>query len=89
MMGVPILQALSAAPPEAPVFLGETRVWSAAQVLDEVQVLAHLLQPSRVVAVLTDNGPPWAIADLACLHAGKVHLPLPGFFTPDQWRHAL
>ncbi len=89
MKDSPILQALSAAPPEAPVFIGETRVWSAAQVLDDVQVLAHLLQPSRVVAVLTDNGPPWAIADLACLHAGKVHLPLPGFFTPDQWRHAL
>jgi hypothetical protein len=39
------------------------------------------LADARVVAVLADNGPAWAIADLATLAAGVVHLPLPGFFS--------
>ncbi len=85
----PILTALSQAAAHAPVFTDGAHTWSAAQVRSELQALAHLLEPCRVVAVLSDNGPAWAIADLACLHAGKVHLPLPGFFTPAQWRHAL
>ncbi len=43
----------------------------------------------QVVAVLADNGPDAALVDLAALHAGIAHLPLPGFFTPAQWRHSL
>ncbi len=90
MVDAPVLQALSAAAEDAPVFIdGSQQVWSASQVRRELQALADLLAPCRVVAVLADNGPPWALADLACLRAGKVHLPLPGFFTPSQWRHAL
>lgn len=46
-------------------------------------------QRVRVLATLTDNGAPWIVADLAALEAGVVHLPLPGFFTPAQIRHAL
>ncbi|HKU85574.1 MAG TPA: AMP-binding protein [Casimicrobiaceae bacterium] len=38
----------------------------------------------RVLATLLDNGPAWAIVDLAALHAGIVHVPIPGFFTPQQ-----
>jgi len=38
----------------------------------------------RVLATLLDNCPAWAIVDLAALHAGIVHVPIPGFFTPQQ-----
>jgi long-subunit acyl-CoA synthetase (AMP-forming) len=40
-------------------------------------------------ALLADNGVGWAIADLA-LHARRLPcVPLPGFFSPGQIRHAL
>jgi long-chain acyl-CoA synthetase len=40
-------------------------------------------------ALALDNGPAWAIADLALLAAGSPCLPLPGFFSPAQQVHAL
>lgn len=43
----------------------------------------------RVLATLLDNGPAWVVADRAARRAGVVHVPLPGFFTPAQWRHAI
>jgi len=44
---------------------------------------------ARCVALAADNGPAWAIADLAALSAGICLLPLPQFFAPTQVRHAL
>ncbi len=46
-------------------------------------------QGVRVLATLLDNDPAWRVADLAALQAGVVHVPLPGFFSPAQIRHAL
>lgn len=43
----------------------------------------------RVLATLLDNGPAWVVADRAARRAGVVHVPLPSFFTPAQWRHAI
>jgi long-chain acyl-CoA synthetase len=43
----------------------------------------------RVLATLADNGPDWAVADLAAWHAGVVHVPLPSFFTDEQVAHVL
>ena len=59
--------------------------------LERVQVRAKLLAAHRVhvTASLMDNGADWIIHDLACLQAGAVHVPLPLFFTPDQWRTTL
>ncbi|MBC5784896.1 AMP-binding protein [Ramlibacter sp. USB13] len=56
-----------------------------------VEVFAHTLRArrTRVLATLMDNGPAWVVADLAAMHAGVAHVPLPAFFTPDQLRHAL
>jgi long-subunit acyl-CoA synthetase (AMP-forming) len=42
-----------------------------------------------VLALLLDNGPPWVVADLAALEAGVTLVPLPGFFSDAQRRHAL
>ena len=44
---------------------------------------------ARTVAIAADNGPLWAIADLATLAAGLPCVPLPGFFSSDQRRHVL
>ncbi|PAU54668.1 long-chain acyl-CoA synthetase [Pseudomonas sp. PIC25] len=43
----------------------------------------------RRVALALDNGPEWALWDLALLRAGKVCVPLPGFFSSGQRRHVL
>jgi long-chain acyl-CoA synthetase len=59
--------------------------------LGRVQTRADLLGAHRaqVTASLMDNGADWIVHDLACLLAGVVHVPLPLFFTPDQWRQTL
>ena len=40
-------------------------------------------------ALLADNGLGWAVADLAMHRQQLPCVPLPGFFSPAQWRHAL
>lgn len=47
------------------------------------------LPKTAPVAVLLDNGPAWVLVDLVLISLGRVSLPLPPFFTPDQRRHAL
>ncbi|KNY09624.1 long-chain acyl-CoA synthetase [Achromobacter piechaudii] len=59
----------------------------AARVASRVQLLAS--HRARVVASLMDNGADWIVNDLACLKAGFVHVPLPLFFSPGQWRDTL
>lgn len=84
-----LFAVLDGRPDEAIVFVGAERSWTAAAVRTEIAALGERLGEAHVVAVLADNGPAWAIADLATLAAGRVHLPLPGFFSPEQLRHAL
>lgn len=71
------------------IFQGSDRTWNAAAVREEIDHLAARLTDARVLAVLADNSPAWAIADFSALQAGIVHLPLPAFFSPAQMRHAL
>lgn len=61
------------------------------QLVERVKIQAERLrnQEMRVVASLMDNGADWIINDLACLRAGAAHIPLPLFFTPEQWRDTL
>lgn len=40
-------------------------------------------------AIVADNGIPWVLADLALHLAGTPCIPLPGYFTAAQRRHAL
>ncbi len=84
-----LLAALAAREADAVVLRGASESWSAEAVLDEVAALSARLMDCRVLAVLADNGPEWVIADLAARHAGRVHLPLPAFFTQEQLAHAL
>jgi len=62
-----------------------------AALLARVDSLADALaaRGATVVASLMDNGLEWIVLDLACLQAGVVHVPLPLFFTPGQWRETL
>ncbi len=42
-----------------------------------------------VLGLALDNGPAWAIWDLACQSAGITVVPMPGFFTAEQTRYTL
>ncbi|MBU0500442.1 MAG: AMP-binding protein [Gammaproteobacteria bacterium] len=44
---------------------------------------------ARTLAIALDNGPAWALIDLAALHAGLCLVPLPPFFSTGQMCHAL
>lgn len=61
-----------------------------AQLWRRVQVCAERLQQLGVQRVSSelDNGIDAVVIDLALRLAGAVHLPLPGFFTAAQIRHA-
>lgn len=65
--------------------------WSRAELDAAVAALAARLRArgTRVLATLMDNGIAWVVADLAALHAGVVHVPLPAFFTREQIGHAV
>jgi len=88
-MNNPLLRALALQPPHAVLLSGADGDWRTADILAQVETLSSRLAGCRVLAVLADNGPAWVMADLAAMHAGKVHLPLPGFFSPEQMAHAL
>lgn len=75
--------------PDDVLLVAPGRRWLVAEVLAELSALMPRLDDSRVVGVLADNSPAWVMADLAIREAGKVHLPLPAFFTARQLSHAL
>lgn len=84
-----LFEALARRAPTDPVLIADDRIWNAADVIAASASLAPVLRDSRVVAVLADNGPAWALADLGTLASGHVHLPLPSFFSASQLAHAL
>ncbi|GAB1394543.1 AMP-dependent synthetase/ligase [Rhodocyclaceae bacterium] len=67
----------------------DEQAWTGRQLLDAADEFGQQLGPGRVLGMLADNGPAWAIADLATLRRGAIHLPLPGFFSAAQLTHAL
>jgi long-subunit acyl-CoA synthetase (AMP-forming) len=83
------LETLAALPAGQPLLASPARTWHAGEILREVEGLRERMIDSCFVAVLADNGPAWVMADLAAAAAGKMHLPLPGFFSAAQLRHAL
>jgi long-chain acyl-CoA synthetase len=56
---------------------------------DEVDTLAENLRGCRTLGLLLENSPAWITADLAAIRAGIVNIPLPGFFSEEQLRHAM
>lgn len=84
-----LFEAIAARPAGPAVVRGPAGGWDGPALLDAVDAFTARLAGGRVLAVLADNGPAWAIADLAALRAGIVHLPLPSFFNAAQLVHAL
>ena len=59
--------------------------------IGETTMFADYLQTHHIqnIALLTDNGPAWCIADLACLQAELMLVPIPHFFSPRQIAHLI
>ena len=55
----------------------------------EVTTLAQAIADCKLerLGLAGDNTPAWVIADLACLVAGVVCVPVPGFFSHEQTAH--
>ena len=86
-----VLEAIrhgAAAHGAAPALVGARATLDYATLAQAIDALAPALAQQRV-ALLLDNGPAWAVADLAALAAGASCVPLPGFFTDAQLRHTL
>ena len=88
-MSAVLFEALAARHPERLVFQGTRSSWHVRDVLEELPAIEQRLAGVRVLAILADNSPDWALADLAALKAQTPVLPLPLFFSPPQLAHAL
>jgi long-subunit acyl-CoA synthetase (AMP-forming) len=51
--------------------------------------LAARARPEAPVGILADNSPEWLMVDLATQELGLALVPLPLFFTPQQWMHVI
>lgn len=51
----------------------------------------HTLNQSSTqrLALAMENSPAWVVLDLAAMQCGMPHVPLPLFFSRDQWLHAM
>lgn len=65
--------------------------WTQAALAARVRHCADVLvrEDAQVIASRLDNGPGWIALDLAIRLIGRVHVPLPTFFSPAQAAHAL
>jgi long-chain acyl-CoA synthetase len=77
--------------PDAVAILGRDVTLTYADLWGAVDTLIPQLQSLQVstLALDLDNGPAWALVDLAAMSCGITLIPLPPFFSAAQRRHAL
>ena len=75
--------------PERTAVTGSRRSLTWRELHAEVAAVAAQLQGTRTLGLLMENSPAWIVTDLAAIHAGIVNIPLPGFFSDEQLRHAI
>jgi long-chain acyl-CoA synthetase len=85
------IRAAARSAPEALALVGVAETLSYRQLLQQMEQLADLFRtlPATRVAIDMENGPAWAVVDLALLCAGKVAVPIPAFFSRQQVSHLL
>lgn len=80
-------------PDDVALFDGGAKPWSAAVLRERIGALRAALMarsaPLAPVAILADNSPEWLAIDLCTQEMGITLVPLPLFFTPAQWLHAI
>ncbi len=80
-------------PDHQAIISGATESWDKAQLLQKIEQFSTALlnrkNPQAPVGILTDNSPEWIAVDLATQALNLTLIPLPGFFTPEQWVHTI
>ena len=90
----PIIEALfkhARQIPTAPAIESRGRQVSYAELAGLVRSAARILHAKQVrrLGIAMDNGPSWAIWDLAAQYADVTMVPLSGFFSDEQRRHVI
>jgi long-subunit acyl-CoA synthetase (AMP-forming) len=84
---------LNLVPEHQTILSSGSESWDKAALLKKIsQVSAALLNrknPKAPVGILADNSLEWIAIDLATQEIGVTLIPLPSFFTPSQWLHAV
>ncbi|AZR41515.1 AMP-binding protein [Marinobacter salarius] len=86
-----LIQRLSRVPSSRNALQGPEAAISYGQMVQAVQALADQLQRLGVkrAGLCGDNSPAWILADLACLLADVVCVPVPAFFSRSQVSHLI
>lgn len=88
-----LLQAISSHAPDQVALRGAQTSINYAQLNSEVSQLGatwsvHASQHARM-AIAVENHPAWIVLDLAAMACNIPLVPLPFFFSPEQWLHAI
>ncbi len=75
--------------PDREAIRGSDLALSWAQLRAESVALASVLGGSAALGLHLANSPSWIVADIAAMMAGVTNVPLPGFFSESQLRHAI
>lgn len=86
-----LIQRLALVSPSRNALQGPESAISYGQMMQAVQALAEQLRQLGVkrAGLCGDNSPAWILADLACLQAGVVCVPVPVFFSKSQVSHLI
>jgi long-chain acyl-CoA synthetase len=86
-----VFDAVIAANPQAIALRGAAGEVTYAELQASVEHAAGHLRDAapHVVGLALDNGPAWAVVDLAAMQAGVPLVPLPFFFSSGQLSHAI
>ncbi len=84
---------LNLVPEHQTVLSSATESWDKAALLKKITQVSEALlnrkNPKAPVGILADNSLEWIAIDLATQDIGVTLIPLPSFFTPSQWLHAI
>ncbi|WP_172962363.1 AMP-binding protein [Hydrocarboniclastica marina] len=86
-----LLQQMAIRQPDVAALVSPDLSLSYGQTWAAVMELAYELRKAGTMrlGLCGDNSPAWVIADLACLLADVVCVPVPGFFSPTQTGHLI
>ncbi len=84
---------LNSIPEQQTILSSGTESWDKAALLKKISQVSEALlkrkDPKAPVGILADNSLEWIAIDLATQEIDVTLIPLPSFFTPSQWLHAI
>jgi len=84
---------LNLVPEQQTILSSGAESWDKAALLKKISKVSEALlkrkDPKAPVGILADNSLEWIAIDLATQEIGVTLIPLPSFFTPSQWLHAI